>query len=150
MTRPLVVIHERRGYWSGQLRARFAQRSIRWRDSRSGQELRSALAESVCPIALIDLSRRPRETLEDLARASARGLDALVIVLAPSGLPEQEEAAREFGATLVCSGFTPPPRVASILDRWLPVAQRRIEAAGPPSGEAASAEDADPLDPFGL
>jgi hypothetical protein len=38
--------------------------------------------------------------------------------------------ARELGATHVLSGPVPPPAVAALLDRWLPLARRRTETAG--------------------
>ena len=38
--------------------------------------------------------------------------------------------ARELGAVHVASGFVPPPFVASLLSRWIDLAQRHIERDG--------------------
>ena len=38
--------------------------------------------------------------------------------------------AFEVGATLVIAGVVPPPRVAAMVLRWLPLARRRAELDG--------------------
>lgn len=54
----------------------------------------------------------------------------MILVLDSGSTPGAAAPARELGATLVRSGFVPPPEVEGLLARWLSVARRRIDAAG--------------------
>ncbi|CAN5910076.1 hypothetical protein BH23PLA1_BH23PLA1_42830 [soil metagenome] len=125
-----VVIHERLGNWSRQLRPRLTDWPIRWVESRSTADLISGLQGTVCPILVLDLGRQVRQGIEDLAKAAAISPDALILVLDPLGRSGMPILARECGATLLFQGFVPPPNVAALIERWLPLARRRAEAFG--------------------
>ena len=130
MQRLPVVIHERLGTWSRQLRPRLAAWPIRWSETRSAADLEAALGGAACPILVLDLADRPRAGLEDLERAIRAAPDTLSLVLDPGARPGVALLARELGATHVLPGVVPPPTVAAFLGRWLPLARRRVEAAG--------------------
>jgi hypothetical protein len=71
-------------------------------------------------------------------------------VLDSKGHPDVAGLARELGATLVLSGYVPPPRVADLLARWVPIARRRAEVDGwavPHEPEPEPWESRDLLDP---
>jgi CheY-like chemotaxis protein len=127
-----VVIHERRGIWTRQLRPRLLAWPIRWVETRSTADLEAALAGAACPVALIDLERRVRAGLEDLNRAVQVARNPLILVLDPEAHAAAATAtlARELGATHVLSGPVTPPAVAQLLARWLPLAQRQAEGDG--------------------
>lgn len=125
-----VVLHERLGYWSRHLRPRLHGWPVRWVESRSSSDLRAALAGTSCPIVLIDIGSRPRVGLEDVDQAHRAAPNALVLVLDPHALPGVAPLARELGATHVISGVAPPPVVAELLTRWLPLARRRRDGQG--------------------
>src|SRR4051794_13083151 len=141
-SRVAVILHERLGTWSGQLRTRLHDRSIRWYETRSAADLAGALAGLAVPVVLIDLGRNVPEALADLAEATRLCPGAYVLVLDPGAHDGVEELARELGATHVLSGFVPPPDVAGLLDRWIGLAARapargewsRPLAAGAPRG----------------
>src|SRR4051812_3037958 len=140
--RVAVILHERLGTWSGQLRTRLQDRSIRWYETRSAADLTSVLAGLAVPVILIDLGRNVPEALEDLAEATRLCPGAYVLVLDPGAHQAVEELARELGATHVLSGFVPPPDVAGLIDRWIGLAAQasargewsRPLAAGAPRG----------------
>src|SRR5437870_1806175 len=117
-----VVIHERRGIWARQLRARLACWPIRWSQTRSSADLATALVRSARPIVVIDLGDRPRSGLEDLDLAIRTAPDALVLVLDPGAHDSVAISARMLGATHVFSGIVTPPTVAELLARWLALA----------------------------
>jgi hypothetical protein len=125
-----VVIHERLGTWARHLRPRFVDWPIRWVETRSSADLEAALPGLACPVVLIDLGRRVRATLEDLDRAAQAAPNALFLVLDPESQEGVATLARELGATHVFSGPVTPPEVASLLERWLPLAQRQAESDG--------------------
>jgi hypothetical protein len=140
----LLVIHERIGHWARHLRPRLADRPVRLAETRSTADLEAALVAAgvACPVVVIDLSRRVRNGLEDLGRALQLAPEALALVLDPLGHDGVALLAREIGATHVITGPTTPPTVVGLLNRWLPLAQRRGElsgwtgpAAGPPEPE---------------
>jgi len=147
MARQIVVTHERRGYWSRQLRGRLADRPIRWRESRSEADLRAIVLEAPCPIVVADLAPRPMERLVGLAWAAAEVTDPLVLAFNPEDDADLRQALRQCGATAVWSGFAPPPRVAELIDRWLPLARRRALEAGRSLG---TDRDDDPNDPIAM
>jgi hypothetical protein len=124
MGRVAVILHERRGNWSGQLRPRLGDRPVRWFETRSGADLEGVLTGLVAPIVLIDLGRQLLDGLSHLALALSCCSDALVLVLDPEGHEGVPELARELGATCVISGFVPPPEVARLVDRWIDLAVR--------------------------
>jgi hypothetical protein len=126
----VLVIHERIGTWARHLRPRLGESPVRLVETRSGADLDATLAGACCPVVLIDLGRRPRAALDELDRALRAAPDALVLVLDPESHDGAELLARELGATHVISGPAAPPAVARLLTRWLPLAQRRAEAAG--------------------
>ena len=125
-----LVIHERLGYWARHLRPRLLGWPARWVQSRSADDLESALAGAACPIVVLDLTRRVRAGLEDLDRAVQRAPNAMVLVLDPEAHEGVALLARELGATHVISGVATPPDVADLLARWLPLAQRQAESEG--------------------
>jgi hypothetical protein len=126
-----VVTHERRGTWARHLRPRLAGAGpIQWVESRSGDDLERAARGSSAPVVVVDVADRPRAMLEDLDRAVRAAPAGLFLVLDPRGHPGVTPLAFELGATLVLAGVAPPPRVAELLLRWLPLARRRGEAEG--------------------
>ena len=125
-----LIIHERLGNWTRQLRPRLLTWPIRIIESRSAADLEGALAGTACPIVVIDLDRRPRAGLDDLERATRKAPAALVLVLDPGVHDEVALLARELGAAHVFSGVVTPPAVARLLERWILLAQRRTEADG--------------------
>jgi hypothetical protein len=130
LTRVAVILHERLGNWNRQLRPRLLDRPIRWFETRSRADLGSLLTGLACPVVLIDLGRHPAEGLQDLDQVLARAPDARVLVLDPEAHDHVAELACELGATHVASGFVPPHFVASLLARWIELAQRHIERDG--------------------
>jgi len=131
MSSTLVVTHERLGNWARQLRRRLATAGpVRWAETRSGSDLARAVRGVAVPVVLIDLADRPRAMLEDLDMAVQSTPSGLFLVLDPEGHPGVSGLARELGATLVLSGRTPPPVVADLLARWLPLARGRDELEG--------------------
>jgi hypothetical protein len=131
MTPSLIITHERLGIWSRQLKTRLAtDGSIRWTETRSRNDLALALTRSIAPIVVIDLGDRHQTMLDDLAFAATEVPLGLFLVFDHKNLPGMSQLAHELGATHVFSGFTPPPRVADLLNRWLPLAQRRSSCDG--------------------
>jgi len=130
MNRLPLVIHERLGIWARQLRPRLAGWPIRWSESRSPADLEAALRLESCPILLVDLADRPMAGLDALGIALTAAPNALSLVLDPAARPGVAILAREIGATQVLSGNAPPPAVAALVARWLPLARRRAEADG--------------------
>ncbi|QDV36575.1 hypothetical protein [Tautonia plasticadhaerens] len=130
MDRQLVVIHERRGSWAAQLRGRLHHRPVRWRETRGTEGLLDALGGSPCPILVLDVGPRAAEGLDRLVRASARAPSALILALDPEDRPEVRHLARPAGASMLWSGFAPPPDVAALVDRWIDVARLRASRAG--------------------
>ncbi|MFO0889405.1 MAG: hypothetical protein U0790_09730 [Isosphaeraceae bacterium] len=124
MARVAVVLHERLGRWSAQVRPRLADRPVRWCETRSSGDLSAVLTGLAAPVILIDLSRQLREGLSDLSLAAAICPDALILVLDPDSQEGVGPLARELGATHVLSGFVPPPEVADLVDRWIRLAGR--------------------------
>ncbi len=125
-----LVIHERLGNWGRQLRPRVVGWNLRLVETRSPADLTAAVTLSACPLLVLDLADRPRVGLEDLGRAMQVAPNMLALVLDPKAYPGVAPLAREIGATHVLSGMVPPPTVASLLERWLPLARRRAEADG--------------------
>ncbi len=68
MTRTAVILHERLGTWSAQLRSRLQERPVHWIETRSASELERALIGLACPVVLIDLRRDVEEGLIALDR----------------------------------------------------------------------------------
>lgn len=147
MTQHVLVIHERIGRWARQLRPRFSERPARVVETRSTFDLEAALAGAVCPIVLIDLARRVRAGLDDLARATSLCPDALVLVLDPHDHEGCALLAREAGATHVIGGPVTPPEVEALLSRWLGLARRRVEAGGWARSSTAGPGGPDPWGP---
>lgn len=138
-----LVIHERLGTWTRQLRPRAASWPVRVVESRSSADLVAAAGRSACPILVLDLGDRPGPGLEDLDRVLQVATDALALVLDPRAHPPVAPLARELGATHVFSGPAPPPAVAELLGRWVPLAFRRAEADGWADGPRSTG---DPLE----
>jgi hypothetical protein len=128
----VLVIHERLGFWARHLRPRLADSPVRVVETRSRGDLETALTSGsgACPVVLIDLASRPKAALEDLDRALAAAPDALALVLDPEAHEGVALLARELGATHVISGPATPPAMIRLLNRWLPLARQRAEAAG--------------------
>lgn len=130
MARLPLVVHERLGVWARQLRPRVAGWPVRLVESRSVASLLATASQSACPLVLFDLANRPVTALAELEQLMQAAPGALVLVLAPSPLPELTTLARELGAASVLPGTPPPPAVVSLLARWVPLAVRRAEAEG--------------------
>ncbi len=127
MGRVAVILHERLGNWSGQLRRRLADRPIRWFETRSAADLAGVLDGLAAPVVLIDLGRQLVQGLSDLTMVRDRCSDAFVLVLDPDANEDVPDLARELGATRVISGFVPPPDVANLIDRWIGLSSRAID-----------------------
>jgi hypothetical protein len=155
MALPLLVTHERLGTWARHLRPRLAAPTmgiglVRWVESRSSVDLDRAVRGVPAPVVLIDVADRPRAMLEDLDLATQAAPYGFFLVLDSKGHPDVAGLARELGATLVLSGFVPPPRVADLLARWVPIARRRAEVDGwavPQEPEPEPWESRDFLEP---
>jgi hypothetical protein len=130
LKRVAVILHERLGHWNRQLRPRLRDQRIRWFESRSAHDLDNLLIGLSCPVVLIDLGRQPATGLQDLQRVLERAPDARVLVLDSDSLWEVAGVARELGATHVASGYVSPSFVASLLARWIELAQRGIDRDG--------------------
>ena len=132
MASPVLIIHERLGIWARHMRPRFVEASARMVETRSTDDLVSALerAKRPFPVVLIDLAGRIRAGLDDLASALEIEPDSLVLVLDPASAAGVAALARELGATHVISGSVTPPVVYRVLSRWLTLASRRAESAG--------------------
>jgi hypothetical protein len=68
--------------------------------------------------------------LDDLQRVEERAPGARVLVLDPEDHDGLPALARERGATLVLSGFVPPPEVACLVERWVVLACTQTEREG--------------------
>ena len=137
----LIVTHERRGHWAGQLRGRIGDRRVRWSESRSRGDLLSSVRGWPCPIVLLDLGANPQNDLESLARLAAEAPDALTLALEPEARASIILAAWDCGATHVWDGFAPPPSVAALVDRWVVIARRRSSNAGRPIADDRATPD---------
>ncbi len=126
----VVILHERLGTWSAQLRRRVQGRPVHWIETRSATDLEKALLGRARPVVLIDLERNVLEGLSDLERLMRLFPGARVLVLDPEAHDGVAELARELGATHVISGFVPPPEVAGLIDRWITLAEIQTDRAG--------------------
>jgi hypothetical protein len=124
-----VILHERRGTWACQLRARLEDRPVRWIETRSTADLETAIVGLACPVIVIDLGRN-LEALLDLDRVVKRAPGCRTLVLDPEIGEGVAALARELGATEVLSGFIPPPEVADRIDRWISLASLQIDREG--------------------
>lgn len=129
-SRATVILHERIGNWSAQLRQRLHDRPIHWMETRSKGDLGRAVRGVARPIVVHDLRRNVVEGLRDLLHLMQRAPDARVLVLDPDRHEGVCELARELGATHVVSGFVPPPDVAELIDRWIALTLREIPQQG--------------------
>jgi len=147
MARVPLIIHERLGSWARQLRPRTVGWPVRIIETRSTADLEAALAHSACPLVLIDLADRPRSGLDDLDCALRTASNALVLVLDSGTHAAAPALARELGAAHVLVGVVPPPAVAGLLARWVPLAQHRSESDG---WARAPEPEPEPWDRFAL
>lgn len=129
-TRIPLIIHERLANWGRQLRPRTSGWAVRVIETRSREDLLTALAQAACPLIVIDLCDRPRAALEDLAIAHRIAPNALALVIASPRDPEIGDFAREWGASQVLRGAATPPEVVELLRRWYTLAQIRTDADG--------------------
>ena len=121
-----IIAHERLAEWTGRLRPRFqADPAVRWVESRSVADLVAVARGGGDPVVLINLANRPYWGLESLDALTQVVPDALTLVLDPDRFPGVAPLARELGATLVWSGVVVPPRVETLLRRWLALIQQR-------------------------
>jgi hypothetical protein len=131
LKRVVVVLHERLGEWSRQLRPRLGNPVIRWFETRTGTDLERVLAGGVgSPVVLVDLDRQRESGWDDLIMVTRRASDARVLVIDRNGDDAAKMAARELGATCVLTGFVPPPVVASLLKDWVDLAAAEIDRSG--------------------
>ena len=70
-----LIVHERRGRWARRLRPLVAGWGARLVESRSADDLTSAIATAACPIVVLDLGERLRPGLDDLSRAASSRLE---------------------------------------------------------------------------
>ncbi len=125
-----LILHERLGNWSGQLRPRLHNLPVRWFETRSRPDLDGVLTGLSWPVVLIDPGKHVANGLVDLDLVRTRAPEALVLVNNAESNAEVASLARELGATLVLSGFVPPPEVARLLSRWILFARRQIDRGG--------------------
>jgi DNA-binding NtrC family response regulator len=125
-----IVLHERLGNWSRQLRPRLHGRGVRWFETRSSSDLDAAIAGRAAPIVVIDLAGQTLDGLADLDRARNRAPGGLILVLEPEGREPVARLAQELGATHVISDPVVPPEVSRLLDRWIDLAADRIGRGG--------------------
>jgi hypothetical protein len=139
---PLLVIHERIGFWARQLRARLSERALRVVETRSGDDLEAVLGASgvAVPVVLVDVGWRARAVVDEMLRGLAAAPEALVLVLDPLDHEGVALLAREAGAAHVISGPVTPPAVAGLLARWLALSQRRGELQGWAGASPAAAQ----------
>jgi hypothetical protein len=130
LVRVAVILHERLGNWNRQLRPWLHGLPIRWFETRSQADLDAVLTGLAYPVVLIDLARQAVQGLKDLCQVHERAPDARTFVLDPEVHAGVVELARELGATYAAAGFVPPPVVASLLARWVVLAQQSIEKEG--------------------
>ena len=130
LIRVAVILHERVGNWSRQLRPRLHDRPVRWFETRSRQDLDTLLGGLACPVILIDVGFYPAARLRDLEHVLDITPDARVLVLDSEARDIVVSLARELGATHAVSGFAPPPFVANLLGRWIDLAHRSLESRG--------------------
>jgi hypothetical protein len=130
LTNVPVILHERLGNWSRQLRVRLQGLPVRLFETRSRADLQAVLTGLACPVVLIDAGKHVANGLLDLELVLTRAPDALVVVTNPGSHAEATSLARELGASHVLSGYVPPPYVASLVLRWISLAQRRIARDG--------------------
>jgi hypothetical protein len=128
--RAAVILHERLGTWSRQLRPRLSELSVRWFETRSSADLEGILEGLASPVVLIDLAKQPIQGLEALDLVRMRTPGARSLVLDPEANADTRILASELGATHVCPGFAPPPIVADMISRWIAIARRETESAG--------------------
>jgi hypothetical protein len=147
MTRLPLVVHERLGTWARQLRPRVVGWPVRLVESRSAADLKSAVARSACPLVVLDLGDRVRSALDELDLALQVAPNSLVVVLDRGAQAGVADLAREMGAAHVFSGVVPPPAVADLLSRWLPLALRRAQLDGW-SPDREPDPELDPADPL--
>ena len=125
-----LIIHERIGHWARQLRPRVEAWPVKLIETRPGDDVATMARRSACPILVVDLGDRPKLGLEAIDQAYSTAPLALILALNSSKLPEVDTLARELGASRVLSGSINPPDVMTVLERWLPIAQKRAEADG--------------------
>jgi hypothetical protein len=130
LKRVAVILHERLGQWNRQLRPRLHDQRIRWFETRSRADLDNLLIGLSCPVVLIDLGQQPATGLHDLMCVLERAPDARILVLDPEFHSEAVGLARELGATHVASGYVSPSFVASLMARWIELAQRGMDRDG--------------------
>jgi hypothetical protein len=124
---PLIIVHEKRAGLARQLRPRLADIPVSWVESRSIDDLLSAVCAVASPIVILELGKRARIELEALIRVGHWADRPLILAVDADIRPGIASLARELGATLCLSGFTPPPDLAALVRRWvILVAGRRV------------------------
>lgn len=127
-----IIVHERIAEWYPLLRPRLADEAgVRWVESRSADDLTGAVAGADAAVVLINLAKRTQWGMQGLAALGETSADPLVLVLDPDRVPEVPVLARELGATLVWTGVVVPPRVETLLRRWLPLVAARRSPRSP-------------------
>jgi hypothetical protein len=130
VSRVAVIVHERLGSWVGQLRPRLQDRPVRFFETRSDDDVETAVSGLASPVVVMDLGKDPVEGLELLDRIIRLSPTARVLILDPAPSEGVAELARELGATHVISGFVPPPEVAALIDRWIGLAAAQAQREG--------------------
>ena len=137
-----IIVHERIATWTGRLRPRFAgDARVRWVESRSSSDLVASASGLDRSIVLVDLAERTMWGMEGLEALSRTSPTALILVLDPDAIAEVPPLARELGATVIWSGVVVPPRVESLLRRWLDLIEPGPLAARSPAGRPAGRSD---------
>lgn len=124
-----LVLHEHKTHWARYVRPRAKSWGVRMIETRTAEALLRQF--DACPVGLgvLDLTTNLEATLGALASADSID-DWLVLALNPISSPDLDWVARECGAALVLAGTVTPPRVLSILERWVPLASARSKALG--------------------
>ena len=128
--KPILITHERLGFWARQLRPRISEWGFGLVESRSVEDLQSAAEKSACPIILVDFRDADRIRFEDLLITRITAPASLILVLIPITLPSLSRIMIEAGATAVLPGSAPPPEVLGQLQRWIELARTRTLADG--------------------
>lgn len=145
-TAQVMVVHERRGTWARQLRARLRDPGLRWLESRSTADLLAAVRGAPRPIVVYEVGRRAEEGLEGLLRLTLAADDPLVLLLDPESRPDVLALGRELGASVVRAGVVTPPEVEALLRRWLGLVGHRAAREGWRPGDDPGGPDPRPVD----
>ena len=117
---PQLVVHEAGRRWIDGLRSRLARLPVRVRHSASARDALEIVRREQRCIVLLELGRRPLDTLDLLEQIGGLPHELTVIVLARSDQADLEIPTRELGAAAF---FTEPLTVAELASLVEPIAR---------------------------